>query len=139
MALIRRTMVWTTALLAMLAIASATNSVTAGEAPPQRFVAIALHDVVDTPSELGDDSVTSDRLVVLFEWLAGNGWTARSLDDIDRALLRLLTEGHTNAEMAEKVDLTEEAVGVRLAKLLARLGVSNRAEATTLAFKGFAR
>jgi peptidoglycan/xylan/chitin deacetylase (PgdA/CDA1 family) len=78
-------MVWTTALLAMLAIASATNSVTAGEAPPQRFVAIALHDVVDTPSELDDDSVTSDRLVVLFEWLAGNGWTAISLDDIDRA------------------------------------------------------
>jgi DNA-binding NarL/FixJ family response regulator len=41
--------------------------------------------------------------------------------------------------MAAKVDLPVDAVGVRLAKLLARLGVSNRAEATTLAFKGFAR
>jgi hypothetical protein len=61
------------------------------------------------------------------------------IDDIDRSLLRLLTEGNTNAEMAAKVELTEDAVGVRLAKLLARLGVSNRAEATTLAFKGFAR
>jgi DNA-binding CsgD family transcriptional regulator/tetratricopeptide (TPR) repeat protein len=61
------------------------------------------------------------------------------IDDVDRTLLRLLTEGHTNAEMAARVELTEEAVGVRLAKLLARLGVSNRAEATTLAFKGFAR
>jgi DNA-binding CsgD family transcriptional regulator/tetratricopeptide (TPR) repeat protein len=60
------------------------------------------------------------------------------IDDVDRRLLRLLTEGHTNAEMAAKVDLTAEAVGVRLAKLLARLGVSNRAEATTLAFKAFA-
>ncbi|MEO5703508.1 MAG: LuxR C-terminal-related transcriptional regulator, partial [Candidatus Limnocylindrales bacterium] len=59
------------------------------------------------------------------------------IDDIDRMLLRLLTEGHTNAEMAAKVELTDDAVGVRLAKLLARLGVSSRAEATTLAFKGF--
>jgi tetratricopeptide (TPR) repeat protein/DNA-binding CsgD family transcriptional regulator len=59
------------------------------------------------------------------------------IDDVDRSLLRLLTEGNTNAEMAAKVELTEDAVGVRLAKLLARLGVSSRAEATTLAFKGF--
>jgi ATP/maltotriose-dependent transcriptional regulator MalT len=61
------------------------------------------------------------------------------VDDVDRRLLRLLTEGNTNAEMAEKVGLSAEAVGVQLAKLLARLGVSNRAEATTLAFKGFSR
>jgi DNA-binding NarL/FixJ family response regulator len=61
------------------------------------------------------------------------------MDDVDRRLLRLLTEGLTNAEMAAKVDLTEADVGVRLAKLLARLGVSNRAEATSLAFKGFSR
>jgi DNA-binding CsgD family transcriptional regulator len=61
------------------------------------------------------------------------------IDDVDRTLLRLLTEGHTNAEMAAKVDLSTEAVSVRLAKLLASLGVSNRAEATTLAFKAFAQ
>jgi tetratricopeptide (TPR) repeat protein len=61
------------------------------------------------------------------------------IDDVDRVLLRLLTEGNTNAEMAAKVELPVEAVGVRLAKLLVGLGVSNRAEATTLAFKGFAR
>ena len=58
-------------------------------------------------------------------------------DDMDRRLLRLLTEGDTNAEMAAKVELTEDEVGIRLAKLLARLGASNRAEATTLAFQGF--
>jgi DNA-binding CsgD family transcriptional regulator len=61
------------------------------------------------------------------------------VDDVDRRLLRLLTEGNTNAEMAEKVGLSEEAVGMQLARLLARLGVSTRAEATTLAFKGFSR
>jgi hypothetical protein len=61
------------------------------------------------------------------------------VDPVDQSLLRLLTEGHTNAEIAAKLDLPEDAVAVRLAKLLARLGVSNRAEATTLAFKGFSR
>ncbi|HEY1140435.1 MAG TPA: poly-beta-1,6-N-acetyl-D-glucosamine N-deacetylase PgaB [Lysobacter sp.] len=49
------------------------------------FMSIALHDVVDTPAQLDEDSVTSDRLVVLLEWLAGNGWTAVGLDDIERA------------------------------------------------------
>ena len=75
-----------------------------------------------------DDAVVEPR-VGAFESAGG--------DDIDRRLLRLLTEGDTNAEMATKVDLTEAEVGVRLAKLLVRLGASNRAEATTLAFQGF--
>jgi DNA-binding NarL/FixJ family response regulator len=44
------------------------------------------------------------------------------IDDVDRRLLRLLTEGNTNAEMAEKVGLTEDAVSTQLARLLARLG-----------------
>jgi DNA-binding CsgD family transcriptional regulator len=64
---------------------------------------------------------------------------APGIDDVDRRLLHLLTEGNTNAEMAEKVGLTEEEVGLQLARLIARLGVSNRAEATSLAFRGFAR
>ena len=64
---------------------------------------------------------------------------AAGLDDADRRLLRLLTEGYTNAEIASKMELPLDAVGVQLAKLLVRLGVSNRAEATTLAFKGFMR
>lgn len=61
------------------------------------------------------------------------------MDELDRRLLRLLTEGNTNAEIAEAVELTEEEVGVALARLLARLGVASRAAATSLAFRGFAR
>jgi hypothetical protein len=70
---------------------------------------------------------------------AGGAFDGPAMDSVDTALLRLLTEGHTNAEIAAKLELPEDAVSVRLAKLLARLGVSNRAEATTLAFKGFSR
>lgn len=50
-----------------------------------RFVSIAMHDVVDRPGDLDDDALTSDRLVAFFDWLRGNGWTAISIDDVERA------------------------------------------------------
>jgi DNA-binding NarL/FixJ family response regulator len=68
-------------------------------------------------------------------WAGANGST---LDDLDRRLLRLLTEGHTNAEMAAEVGLSEPEIGQRLARLLSAMGASTRAEATSLAFRGFA-
>ncbi len=61
-----------------------------------------------------------------------------ALEDAERRLLQLLTEGHTNAEIATELDLPEDEVAQRLARLLARLGTSSRAEATSLAFRGLA-
>jgi len=61
-----------------------------------------------------------------------------SLDDAERRLLQLLTEGRTNVEIAAELDLDEAAVAERLARLQARLGTSSRAEATSLAFRGLA-
>jgi poly-beta-1,6-N-acetyl-D-glucosamine N-deacetylase len=52
-------------------------------ARPQ-YVSVAFHDVVDRHTGAGD-SVTTDHLVAFFEWLRGNGWTAITLDDIERA------------------------------------------------------
>ncbi len=63
---------------------------------------------------------------------------ASSLDDTDRHLLQLLTEGRTNAEIAAEIDCTEDEVAGRLTRLFARLGTSTRAEATSLAFRGLA-
>ncbi len=63
---------------------------------------------------------------------------APSLDEADRRLLQLLTEGRTNAEIAAELDLGEDDVAQRLAHLQARLGASSRAEATSLAFRGLA-
>jgi DNA-binding NarL/FixJ family response regulator len=60
------------------------------------------------------------------------------VDEIERRLLQLLTEGRTNAEIAAEIDCTEEEVAGRLTRLFARLGASNRAEATSLAFRGLA-
>jgi len=69
------------------------------------------------------------------------GWEAPSgpiLDDAERRLLQLLTEGRTNADIAAELAIGEDEVGQRLARLLARLGTSSRAEATSLAFRGLA-
>jgi len=60
------------------------------------------------------------------------------LDEVDRRVLHLLTEGQTNAEMAAELDLSESDLQARLAKLFARIGASGRAEATSLAFRGLA-
>ena len=64
--------------------------------------------------------------------------TWSSLGEDDRRLLRLLTEGRTNAEIAAELALGENDVAQRLARLQARLGTSSRAEATSLAFRGLA-
>jgi DNA-binding NarL/FixJ family response regulator len=61
-----------------------------------------------------------------------------SLDEAERRLLQLLTEGRTNAEIAAELDVAEDDVVQRLARLQARLGTSSRAEATSLAFRGLA-
>ena len=66
---------------------------------------------------------------------AGAGPT---LDEGDRRLLQLLTQGHSNAEIAGELQVDEEEVAHRLAHLQARLGASSRAEATSLAFRGLA-
>jgi DNA-binding NarL/FixJ family response regulator len=58
------------------------------------------------------------------------------LDDVDRRIARLLTEGRTNREMADELGMSEADVTEHLARVYARLGASTRAEATTLAFRG---
>jgi poly-beta-1,6-N-acetyl-D-glucosamine N-deacetylase len=49
------------------------------------YVAISFHDVVDDERDLGPDDITTGQLTAFFDWLAGNGWSAVSLDDIEAA------------------------------------------------------
>jgi len=60
------------------------------------------------------------------------------LEEIDRRLLQLLTQGRTNAQIAEELELAEVVVAQRLAGLQAQIGASSRADATSLAFRGLA-
>ena len=59
-----------------------------------------------------------------------------ALDPADRRIVHLLTEGLTNREMADTLGIAETEVAERLSRVLARLGASSRAEATSLAFRG---
>jgi DNA-binding CsgD family transcriptional regulator len=59
-----------------------------------------------------------------------------ALEAADRELLLLMTEGLTNGEMAERLGVSEASIATRLAGILASLGASDRAQATTLAMRG---
>jgi DNA-binding NarL/FixJ family response regulator len=56
------------------------------------------------------------------------------LDEQEVALLRLITEGKTNREIAEEIGATEDAVARRLGEIFVKIGASSRAEATGFAF-----
>ena len=53
-------------------------------------------------------------------------------------MLQLLTEGMTNREMAGRLGISEEDVAKRLARIIATLGATDRAQATSIAFRGLA-
>jgi DNA-binding NarL/FixJ family response regulator len=77
------------------------------------------------------------RLAAIQGDSAGNpGQSPANLGDEDLAILRLLTEGYTNLEIAEAIGGQEETVNRRLLDLYAKIGVSSRANATTAALLG---
>jgi DNA-binding NarL/FixJ family response regulator len=49
-------------------------------------------------------------------------------------LLRLVAAGHTNAQIARRLDVTEKTVGKHLENIYTRLRVSSRTAAVTRAF-----
>jgi DNA-binding NarL/FixJ family response regulator len=53
----------------------------------------------------------------------------------DTGLLWLLIEGRTNREIADELDMDEDAVARHLAEMYARIGVSSRGEAAVFAFR----
>jgi DNA-binding CsgD family transcriptional regulator len=60
---------------------------------------------------------------------------APAFDEADARLLRLLTEGKTNAEIARELKVDESVVTNQLTALYARTGTASRAEATAFAFR----
>jgi DNA-binding NarL/FixJ family response regulator len=58
-----------------------------------------------------------------------------ALAESDVELLKVLVEGLTNREIAERLGTDEETVTRRLADIFAKVGASSRAEATAFAFR----
>jgi DNA-binding NarL/FixJ family response regulator len=65
----------------------------------------------------------------------GNGPAAVALEEGDTAVLRLLTQGRTNGEIAAELGIAEADVRRELARMFAKIGASSRAEATAFAFR----
>ncbi len=65
----------------------------------------------------------------------GDGDAGPALDDADVQLLKALTEGLTNREIAERTGQVETEVARRLAEMFARLGTPTRSDATAFAFR----
>ncbi|HEX9822900.1 MAG TPA: AAA family ATPase [Actinomycetota bacterium] len=66
---------------------------------------------------------------------AGHAASSSDVGDGDSRLLRLLTEGLTNAGIAERLEISEPDLLVRLGELYGRIGASSRADATAFAFR----
>ncbi|TAK76859.1 MAG: hypothetical protein EPO16_06500, partial [Dehalococcoidia bacterium] len=59
-----------------------------------------------------------------------------ALEPEERSLLRRVTEGRTNAEIARELEIGEDVVIRRLALLFAKIGAASRAQAMTVAITG---
>jgi DNA-binding NarL/FixJ family response regulator len=75
------------------------------------------------------------RLVGPVEDRAGSGGGGPDLEEGERQLLGLLTEGLTNQEIAERIGATEAEVALRLQEMFATIGASSRGEATAFALR----
>lgn len=60
---------------------------------------------------------------------------ATSLEDEDLEMLRLLTSGDSDQEIAKRIGADDETVKEQISKLLGTLGVSTRTEAAEYAVK----
>jgi DNA-binding NarL/FixJ family response regulator len=67
--------------------------------------------------------------------LATSGRDARQLTAREREVLRLLSNGHTNAEVGVHLYLSPETVRTHVRKAVARLGVQNRTQAVAMALR----
>ena len=57
------------------------------------------------------------------------------LNESQRAILRFMTEGYSNREIAERVHLSENTVKTHIQEIFRKLGVRNRVEAALRATK----
>lgn len=66
---------------------------------------------------------------------AGGGSPLDTLSDREREVLVLVAQGHTNQQIADRLFLSVKTIESYRARLMAKLGLTNRAELTTFALE----
>lgn len=82
----------------------------------------------DAHYTVGDVTILAERIAAFTAGVAGGGRSAR-LSDREKEVLRLVAEGCTNAEVADRLVLSVRTVERHLLNSYAKLGVRGRAEA----------
>jgi len=88
-------------------------------------------------AHVGKPTLASEALRALVETTrqAPPPGPEQQLTDRECEVLALMVEGLNNAEIAQRLSLSRSTVKTHISKILAKLGVSNRIEATALAMK----
>ena len=81
------------------------------------------------------DPATSQRVLERMRSKDPLGDLPEPLTEQERRLLELIAEGKTNKEIAQEVFLSEKTVRNYVSNILAKLGLSNRAEAAAFAVR----
>jgi DNA-binding CsgD family transcriptional regulator/tetratricopeptide (TPR) repeat protein len=106
-----------------------------GEAPAAPLAAVAVGPAM---TRSGPDTNGRSDLV---RAIAGEPSTATHRPDTfglsgrEREVLALVAQGRTNREIGERLFISQKTVGVHVGNILAKLGVSGRVEAATVAIR----
>jgi NarL family two-component system response regulator LiaR len=82
-----------------------------------------------------DPAVAATLFSVVREGAPANAEVAGLLSEREREILRLLASGLTNAGIAERLNLAEGTVRNHVTSILGKLNVTDRAQATALAWR----
>jgi DNA-binding NarL/FixJ family response regulator len=94
-----------------------------------RVEGLVYEDQIETALPSAVQAVLADQVVVPRE---GRRLLAPALSQRERQVLALVVLGHGNSRIADRLFLSESTVKSHLTSVFAKLGVSSRAEATSL-------
>jgi two-component system, NarL family, response regulator LiaR len=83
--------------------------------------------------ELAPDVVVVDLLMPVVDGIAATAAIRRELPETE--VLRLLAQGHSNKQIAHSLHNTEQTIKTHVSKILSKLGVQSRTQATLYAIR----
>jgi len=104
---------------------------------PSWIFGIARNRCIDAirAAHAGRSTLAPEAIEALIQPAGPEPAPGPALTPRERDVLALLVEGLTNAEIAARLGVSRSTVQVHVSNILAKLGVSSRGEATTMAIQ----